>query len=109
VAAREVEQGKKKRVVAWAFDWPGWTAAPGSVRTCSRSSPPIDPLGQVAGLAGFGAEFGATGEFEVVERLEGIGMTVLGHLRCRRRSRLARATEGSAGRRAATGIRSSGT
>jgi len=30
---------------------------------------------KVAGLAGFGAEFEATGELKVVERLEGIGMT----------------------------------
>ncbi len=29
----------------------------------------------VAALAGFGTEFAATGEFEVVERLDGIGMT----------------------------------
>ena len=31
-----LEQGKKKRVVACAFDWPGWDRAPGSV-PCSRS------------------------------------------------------------------------
>ena len=30
---------------------------------------------KAAELAGFGAEFEATGDFEVVERLEGIGMT----------------------------------
>src|SRR6185369_7923175 len=30
---------------------------------------------RVADLAGYGAEFAATGELEVVERLDGIGMT----------------------------------
>ena len=30
---------------------------------------------KVAELAGLGAEFGATGDLEVVERVEGIGMT----------------------------------
>ncbi|MGH9104167.1 MAG: hypothetical protein ACRDYD_14475 [Acidimicrobiales bacterium] len=71
-----IERGKKKRVVACAFDWPGWDR---SARIA------VDPLGvlaayrpryaRVAGLAGVGAEFAAIGELVVVERLEGIGMT----------------------------------
>lgn len=71
-----LEQGKKKRVVACAFDWPGWDR---SARIGE------DVLAVLAGYrsryakiterAGFGDAFGATGDFEVVERLEGIGMT----------------------------------
>jgi hypothetical protein len=71
-----LEQGKKKRVVACAFDWPGWdrSARIGhdvlAVLAAYRSR-----YAKVAELAGFGAEFGATGEFDVVERVDGIGMT----------------------------------
>ena len=71
-----LEQGKKKRLVACAFDWPGWdrSARIGhdvlAVLSAYRSR-----YAQVAELAGLAAEFGATGEFEVVERLDGIGMT----------------------------------
>ena len=71
-----LEQGKKKRVVACAFDWPGWdrSARIGgdvlAVLAAYRSR-----YAKVAALAGFGAEFGAKGELEVVEWLEGIGMT----------------------------------
>ncbi len=71
-----LEQGKKKRVVACAFDWPGWD------RSARIGQDVLAVLGayrpryaQVAELAGYGAEFAATGEFEVVERLDGIGMT----------------------------------
>lgn len=71
-----LEQGKKKRVVACAFDWPGWD------RSARTGVDVLAVLGayraryaKVAELAGFGAEFAATGEFEVVERLDGIGMT----------------------------------
>jgi hypothetical protein len=71
-----LEQGKKKRIVACAFDWPGWdrSAKIGhdvlAVLACYRSR-----YAKVAELAGFGAEFAAAGEFEVVEQVEGIGMT----------------------------------
>ena len=73
-----LEQGKKKRVAACAFDWPGWdrSARIGAdvlaVLAAYRPS-----YATVAERAGFGPEFGATGELEVVERLEGIGMTEL--------------------------------
>src|SRR5690242_7254724 len=71
-----LEQGKKKRVVACAFDWPGWD------RSARIGQDVLAILGayrlryaRVAELAGYGAEFGAAGEFEVVERLDGTGMT----------------------------------
>ncbi len=71
-----LEQGKKRRVVACAFDWPGWDR---SARIGHDVLAVLDSYrpryARVAGLAGFGAEFGATGELEVVERLDGIGMT----------------------------------
>ena len=71
-----LEQGKKKRVVACAFDWPGWdrSARTGAdvVAVLAAYRPRYT---KVAELAGYGAEFSATGEFEVVERLDGIGMT----------------------------------
>jgi hypothetical protein len=71
-----LEQGKKKRVVACAFDWPGWDRSArigGDALAILAAYRPR--YARVAELAGFGTEFGATGEFEVVERLEGIGMT----------------------------------
>ena len=71
-----LEQGKKKRVVACAFDWPGWDRSArigGDVLAVLAAYRPR--YSKVAELAGFGAEFRATGELEVVERLEGIGMT----------------------------------
>src|SRR5262245_17005646 len=71
-----LEQGKKKRVVACAFDWPGWDR---SARIGKDVLAVLDAYrsryAKVAELAGFGAEFAAAGEFEVGERLEGIGMT----------------------------------
>jgi len=71
-----LEQGKKKRVVACAFDWPGWdrSARIGAdvVAVLAAYRP---RYAKVAEFAGFGAEFAATGEFDVVERLDGIGMT----------------------------------
>jgi hypothetical protein len=71
-----LEHGKKKRVVACAFDWPGWDRSArigGDVLAVLAAYRPR--YAKVAGLAGLGAEFAATGELEVVERLEGIGMT----------------------------------
>ncbi len=71
-----LEQGKKKRVVACAFYWPGWDR---SARTGHDVLAVLDAYrpryAKVADMAGFGAEFGATGGLEVVERLDGIGMT----------------------------------
>jgi hypothetical protein len=71
-----LEQGKKKRVVACAFDWPGWDRSArigGDVLAVLADYRPR--YAKVAEVAGLSAEFGAAGEFEVVERLDGIGMT----------------------------------
>jgi hypothetical protein len=71
-----LEQGKKKRVVACAFDWPGWDRSTRIGEDVLAVLAAYRPrYAKVAALAGFGAEFRATGELKVVERLEGIGMT----------------------------------
>jgi len=71
-----LEQGKKKRVVACAFDWPGWDRSARAGADVLAVLAAYRPrYTKVAELAGYGAEFSATGEFEVVERLDGIGMT----------------------------------
>jgi hypothetical protein len=69
-----VEEGKK-RLVASAFDWPGWVRSARNghdvLAVLAAYRPRYAP---VAALAGFGDAFGAAGELEVVERLEGTGM-----------------------------------
>lgn len=71
-----LEHGKKKRVVACAFDWPGWDR---SARTGQDVLAVLHAYrsryARVAEQAGYGAEFAALGELEVVEQLAGIGMT----------------------------------
>jgi hypothetical protein len=71
-----LEQGRKKRVVACAFDWPGWDRSARIGADVLAVLAAYRPrYARVAELAGLGAEFGATRGFEVVERLAGIGMT----------------------------------
>lgn len=71
-----LEQGKKKRVVACAFDWPGWDRSARIGQDVLAVLAAYRPrYAKVAELAGYGVEFAAAGEFEVVERLDGIGMT----------------------------------
>jgi hypothetical protein len=71
-----IERGKKKRVVACAFDWPGWDRSTRIGQDVLAVLAAYRPrYAKVAQMAGYGAEFAATGEFEVVERLDGIGMT----------------------------------
>jgi hypothetical protein len=71
-----LEQGKKKRVVACAFDWPGWDRSARIGTDVLAVLAAYRPrYAKVAEQAGFGADFGGIGEFEVVERLDGIGMT----------------------------------
>src|SRR5690348_16643749 len=71
-----VEQGRKKRVVACAFDWPGWDRSARIGEDVLAILAAYRPrYAKVAELAGAGTEFAAAGEFEVVERLDGIGMT----------------------------------
>ena len=71
-----VERGKKKRVVACAFDWPGWDR---SGKTEDEALAVLESYrpryARVAERAGLADEFAAAGAFEVVERLPGIGMT----------------------------------
>jgi hypothetical protein len=71
-----VERGKRKKTVACAFDWPGWDrwgkTEEAALEVLESYRPRYAP---VAGLAGLSKPFAAAGEFEVVERLEGIGMT----------------------------------
>jgi hypothetical protein len=71
-----VERGKKKRTVAVAIDWPGW------VRSGRTEEDALGVLGayrsrysSVAGIAGLDDEFAATGEFSVVDRIPGAGLT----------------------------------
>lgn len=71
-----LEHGKKKRVVACAFDWPGWD------RSTKLGGDPLGALesyrqrfAPVAARAGYGDEFDRLGPLEVVEDVEGIGMT----------------------------------
>ena len=71
-----LERGKKKRVVASAFDWPGWDR---STKLGDDALAVLDSyrprFAKVAELAGYGDEFARLGDFEVVEQVEGIGMT----------------------------------
>ena len=71
-----IERGKKKRVVAVAFDWPGWDR---SAKTEEGALEVLDAYrpryAKVAALAGLADEFAAAGGLEVVERIEGTGMT----------------------------------
>ncbi|MEP6639439.1 MAG: hypothetical protein ABJC39_08825 [Chloroflexota bacterium] len=68
--------GKKKKSVAVAFDWPGWDRSAkteaGALGVLATYRP---RYAKVADRAGLADEFGRTGDPEVVERLEGIGMT----------------------------------
>jgi hypothetical protein len=71
-----LEQGKKKRVVACAFDWPGWDRSARLGQDAVAVLATYRPrYAKVAELAGLGSEFAAAGDFEVVEHVEGIGMT----------------------------------
>lgn len=72
-----IEMGRKKPVaVASAFDWPGWDRSgkgeEDALRVLESYRPRYAP---VAALAGLADEFARAGEPEVVERIEGIGMT----------------------------------
>ena len=70
-----VEQGKKKAVAA-AFDWPGWDRGARSEDDALAVLATYRPrYARVASLGGLSEEFAATGVMEVVERVEGTGMT----------------------------------
>ena len=71
-----IERGKKKRTAASAFDWPGWDrSAKSEDQALAVLATYRERYAKVAAVAGLGDEFGATGNLEVVERLEGTGMT----------------------------------
>ncbi|MGH2512823.1 MAG: hypothetical protein ACRDGQ_09070 [Candidatus Limnocylindrales bacterium] len=71
-----VERGKKKRVVAVAFDWPGWDRSAKTEEAALQTLDAYRPrYARVAALAGLADEFAAAGELHVVERIEGNGMT----------------------------------
>ena len=71
-----VERGKKKRVVACAFDWPGWDRSARSEEDALRVLAAYRPrYAKVAALAGLADDFSASGDLSVVERVEGNGMT----------------------------------
>ena len=71
-----IERGKKKRVVAAAFDWPGWDR---SGKTEVEALEVLDVYrpryAKVAELAGYGEAFARLGAPKVVEDVPGIGMT----------------------------------
>jgi hypothetical protein len=71
-----VEAAKKKRSVASAFDWPGWDRSAkigADVLAVLEAYRPRYAL--VAARAGLAEEFAAAGQLEVVEELEGTGMS----------------------------------
>ncbi len=71
-----VERGRKKRCVVSAFDWPGWDRNAKTEAEALAVLAAYRPrYAKIAALAGFGKEFAATGDLEVVERLDGVGMT----------------------------------
>lgn len=70
-----LEQGKKK-AVASAFDWPGWDRGGKSESEALAVLAAYRPrYARVAELAGFGKQFRQSGNLEVVERVQGTGMT----------------------------------
>jgi hypothetical protein len=70
-----IESGKKK-VVAVAFDWPGWERSGASEAEALEVLEGYRPrFAKVAELAGLGAAFAAAGRLEVVDRIEGSGTT----------------------------------
>src|SRR4249919_3544541 len=71
-----VEQGKKKRVVACAFDWSGWDRSAKTEDDALRVLEAYRPrYAKVAAVAGLADEFAAMGDMAVVEHLAGNGMT----------------------------------
>jgi hypothetical protein len=71
-----IERGPKKKVVAVAFDWPGWDrngkTEEAALEVLERYRPRYR---KVAKLAGMAEEFDAAGELTVVERVEGSSTT----------------------------------
>jgi hypothetical protein len=71
-----VERGRKKRVVACAFDWSGWDRSAKTEADALSVLAAYRPrYAKVAALADLGDAFDDALELTVVERLEGNGMT----------------------------------
>ncbi|HLY13296.1 MAG TPA: hypothetical protein VKR24_03015 [Candidatus Limnocylindrales bacterium] len=71
-----IERGKKKKVVVVAFDWPGWDRSAKTEEGALQVLEAYRPrYAKIAALAGLADEFAAAGAFEVVQRIEGNGMT----------------------------------
>jgi hypothetical protein len=71
-----LEHGKKKRVVACAFDWPGWDRSARIGQDVLAILAAYRPRYlTVAERAGLDKQFRRLGDFKVVEEVEGIGMT----------------------------------
>jgi hypothetical protein len=71
-----LEHGKQKRVVACAFDWPGWDRSVRKGRDVLAVLDEYRPrYAKVAAAAGLGGAFRRAGALQVVEEVEGIGMT----------------------------------
>ncbi len=71
-----LEHGRKKRLVASAFDWPGWDRSDrldGDALAVLEAYRPR--FAAVADRAGYGEAFASLGPLDVVEEVEGIGMT----------------------------------
>jgi hypothetical protein len=79
-----IEQGRKKRTVASAFDWPGWDRFARTEDDAVAVLAAYRPrYARIADLAGQREAFAAAGDLVVVERLEGIGMTDFYGVSCR--------------------------
>lgn len=71
-----LERGKKRRVVACAFDWPGWDRSARSDKDALVALAAYRArYAKVAERAGLGASFSELSGLEVVEEVAGIGMT----------------------------------
>jgi hypothetical protein len=72
-----IERGRKKPVaVAVAFDWPGWErSSRGEDGALAVLADYRRRYARVVELAGLTSEFGAAAGVDVVERVEGLGMT----------------------------------
>ncbi|HSL26274.1 MAG TPA: hypothetical protein VLA54_08335 [Acidimicrobiia bacterium] len=70
-----IERGKKK-AVAFAPDWPGWSRGASSVDAAiERLASYADRYRGVVDLAGLSGEFPSTPAFDIVEEVPGRGMT----------------------------------
>jgi len=79
-----IEEGKKKKTVAVAFDWPGWDRNGKDEAAALEKLAAYRPrYATVAALAGLEAEFTKLGEFAVIERLEGAPSTDFHGVSCR--------------------------